>query len=108
MNQTFVQALIGLANLQAIFILSDGHSCDNMEKGVCTEEFNGLTSLARTIENGQISLEKSGVSRASIFTFSLGHNAQNGVMRQLACMHNGIWAEYTGTSNSSNQRLCGS
>lgn len=81
---------------QIIILISDGHFCNNPTQGVCDEMPYNHQGIDTIIEKGQTALEDVLELKASIFTFSVGRQSQNGVMRSISCAHSGTWAELTG------------
>lgn len=79
-----------------IFLLSDGHFCEDQEAGVCEEISLNYPDIAATIENEQKKLVDQNVAKASIFTSSIGRNSRNGLMRQISCENDGTWVDVTG------------
>lgn len=83
-----------------IFLLSDGHFCEDPKNGMCQGISYDYQNIQRIIETEQIKLEDQNADRASVFTLSIGRNSRNGLMRQISCGNGGTWAEVTGNSST--------
>ncbi|GMH39472.1 hypothetical protein BSKO_07370 [Bryopsis sp. KO-2023] len=77
-----------------IIFLTDGEDCTVSDTGgecsLSREE--GPEQLLANIEKRQAALEKGTGSRALIFTFSMGKDADDSVPKQIACANDGTWS----------------
>ncbi|GMH39464.1 hypothetical protein BSKO_07362 [Bryopsis sp. KO-2023] len=79
-----------------IIFLTDGEDCSlSRTGGECSlSREEGPEQLLANIEKRQAALEKSTGSRALIFTFSMGKDADDSVPRQIACANEGTWSSF--------------
>ncbi|GMH39474.1 hypothetical protein BSKO_07372 [Bryopsis sp. KO-2023] len=77
-----------------IIFLTDGEDCSlGRTGGECSlSREEGPEQLLANIEKRQAALEKGTRSRALIFTFSMGKDADDSVPKQIACANDGTWS----------------
>lgn len=76
-----------------IIFLTDGMDCSTGTSSECSlSREDGPERLLANIGERQEQLEESTGSRASIFTLSMGKDADDSIPRQIACANDGTWS----------------
>ncbi|GMH38632.1 hypothetical protein BSKO_06516 [Bryopsis sp. KO-2023] len=79
---------------KVIIFLTDGRDCSlSTTPSACSiPAKNGPGNVLSNIESRQVDLEAKTGFRALLFTFSMGHDADDSVPKQIACANDGAWS----------------